>query len=92
MEKVSGDKDDGADATERRKPRRERKEEEVADEKAQTKAIEDAIPGKARRRRGEDLKNGGEGGGGGWLSQAQDNPNKPIPEPTAETEDGAIVT
>lgn len=88
MEKGSGDKDDGADATERRKPRRERKEEEVADEKAQTKAIEDAVPGKARRRRGDDQK---DGGGGGWLSQAQDNPNKPIPEPTAETEDGATI-
>jgi len=91
MEKGSGNKEDGAEAEEKekRKPRRERKEDEVADDKAQDKAVQDAIPGKARRKRGEDQRGDSSGG---WLGQTQDNPNKPIPEPSAVSEDGTVVT
>jgi hypothetical protein len=86
MDKSSGDKEEGnsTDAN-KRKPRRERKEDDVPDDKSDAKSLQDAA-GKSRRKRGEDQVSGS-----GWLSQIQDNPDKPIPEPTVEAEDGKII-
>ena len=89
MDKDSGDKDDVGEGPQvKRKVRRERKEDEVADEKTQTKVAQEAAAGKARRKRGEESAKGDDGGG--WMSMNQD-PNKVIPEPFADPDETNIT-